>query len=314
MKKVIITASAHYILQKTFEENGCEVLYQPQITYSELMTQLDGVDGLVVTTRIKVDKELINAATSLKWIGRLGSGLELIDTEYAKSKGISCFSTPEGNCTAVGEQALLLLLSLKRHLVRASNEVKDGIWLRNENRGNEINGITVGIIGYGNTGAAFAKVLAGFNIKVLACDKYKTDFANGYVHESTMKEMQEEAEVISFHLPLTDETFHMGSASFFDGCKRKPVIINTSRGAVIDTAALLHALQSGKVSAAGLDVLENEKFSTYNEQEKFILDALRNMDQVVLTPHIAGYTHEAYYKMSAFLLEKLGYTVTDTSW
>lgn len=306
MKKVIITAPAHNMLETGFRENGFEVVYAPDITYDALMDIINEAEGLVVTTRIKVDKNLLDAAPNLQWIGRLGSGLELIDTVYATQKGIRCMSTPEGNCTAVGEQALLMLLALKRHLVKAAFEVKKGLWLRNENRGTELGGIKVGIVGYGHTGAAFAKLLAGCNLQVLAYDPYKSAFSSSYISEASLDQVKNEADVISFHVPLTDETKHMANLHFFNELKRNPIILNTSRGAVINTADLVQALQSGQVSAAGLDVLENEKLGTHSHREQDVFNALKELPQVLLTPHIAGYSHEAFYKMSAFLLEKLG--------
>ncbi len=305
MMKVIITATVHNILIQSLSANGYEVIYRPDISYNELLEEIPDAAGLVITTRIKVDKRLIDATNCLKWIGRLGSGLELIDLAYATEKGILCYSTPEGNCTAVAEQALLLLLALKRHLVKAANEVEQKIWLRNENRGNEITNITVGIIGYGHTGSAFARVLKGFNIKILAYDKYKSGFSADNVCETTLQEIQEKADVISFHVPLTAETKHLGNTEFFKALKKSPVILNTSRGAVINTADLLNALETNQISAAGLDVLENEKLESYNSTENDIFHMLQQMSNVLITPHIAGYTHEAYYKMSVYLLEKL---------
>ncbi len=311
MKKVIITATVHNILIQSLSANGYEVIYSPDITYEDLLEKISDATGLVITTRIKVDKRLIDATKCLKWIGRLGSGLELIDLAYAEKKNILCYSTPEGNCTAVAEQALLLLLALKRHLVKAANEVEQKIWLRNENRGNEITNITVGIIGYGHTGSAFAQVLRGFNVKILAYDKYKSGFSIDNVYESTLKEIQENADVISFHLPLTTETKHLGNSVFFKALQKSPVILNTSRGSVINTADLLMAFGKQEISAAGLDVLENEKLESYNSTENDIFHKLQQMSNVLITPHIAGYTHEAYYKMSIFLLEKLNLEIVE---
>lgn len=305
MKKIIITAGVHEILPETFIAKGYEVIYRPEITYEELLTIVHEAFGLVITTRIKVDKKMLDAATSLQWVGRLGSGLELIDTAYATSKGIKFYSTPEGNCTAVGEQALLMLLALKRNLVKAATEVKEKIWLRNENRGHEITGLTIGIVGYGHTGSAFAEVLKGFNPKILAHDKYKSGFGNDYVTEASLQELMESADVISFHLPLTPETRHYANEAFFANMQQKPLILNTSRGSVIETKGLLSALQNNLISAAGLDVLENEKLNSYTGEEDDIFQKLKNMPNVLLTPHIAGYTYEAYFKMSNFLIDKL---------
>ncbi len=303
---IIITANAHPVLAETLIQRGYEVLYAPDITYEELSEKIASVTGLVVTTRLKIDKAILEKASRLKWIGRLGSGLELIDLAYAAEKNIQCISTPEGNRNAVAEHALGLLLNLTNNITKSQLDVRNGNWLREENRGIEMSGKTVGIVGYGNTGQAFTKLLMAFDITVLAYDKYKFDFGTVAVKEANLEQLCRYADVISFHVPLTGETKYMADEHFFDALKQKPFIINTSRGKVVKTSALITALKEGKISGAALDVLENENISNLHEEEKELLSFLQKQDNVVLTPHIAGYSVEAFYKMSKILLEKLG--------
>jgi D-3-phosphoglycerate dehydrogenase len=303
---VIITAPAHPYLTERLQDKGFEVVLSETISYNELANNIATATGLVVSTRIKIDQPLLEKAIALKWIARLGSGMELIDTNYAASKNIVCVSSPEGNAGAVGEHAMALLLNLMNKVTSSFAEVKNGLWIRDANRADALMGKTVGIIGLGHTGNAFASRLQSFGVKIMAHDKYKQETPLQNVEFVDLATLCSNADVVSLHLPLTPETHHYASTSFFASLVKSPYFINTCRGKVADTAAIITALKNGQIKGAGLDVLENENLGSYSEVERVQLEWLCKQSNVIITPHIAGYSHEAFYLMAKIVLDKLG--------
>jgi D-3-phosphoglycerate dehydrogenase len=306
MTKVLITAKTHPYLIDHLKEKGYQVLYHPAISYEEAYQLIHECAGLVVTTRIPVDRRLIDRGIHLQWIARLGSGMELIDVAYATSKGIRCVSSPEGNADAVGEHAVGMLIALLRNFRISDHELKQGIWEREKNRGFEIGGKVVGIIGYGHTGSAFARKLSGFGATILAYDKYKTGFGDAYVQEVSLETIFRQADIVSLHVPLTEETHHMVNHKFIRSFTVPVYLINTSRGAVVHTRDLVEALREERIAGACLDVLENERIDQLSETERADFHYLLHHPRVIITPHIAGYTHEASLKMAQTVLHKLG--------
>jgi D-3-phosphoglycerate dehydrogenase / 2-oxoglutarate reductase len=303
--RAIITATTHPMLKAGLEARGYTVDVQEQISYAALSAIIGDYQGMIVSTRLNIDAALLSGAKSLQWIGRLGSGMEIIDVDYATANRIHCISSPEGNCGPVGEHCLGLLLSLMHHITRAAVEVAAGKWIREQNRGIELRGKTVGIIGYGHTGSSFGALLAPFGVRVLAVDKHKKNFASGHVEEASLEQVMRAADVISFHLPLDAATMHYANDHFFEGLVKKPFLLNASRGGVVDQQALIRALDAGKIAGVALDVLENEELTTYSQEEKAIFNNLIARKNVLITPHIAGYSRESLYRMPEVILQKL---------
>ena len=306
--KVLFIDSVHSILRAGLVQDGWECDWCVDDSVAEIKSIIGEYNGVVIRSKFPMNREIIDLSTKLKFIARSGAGLENIDLDYAQSKGIKIFNSPEGNRDAVGEQSLGMLLNLFQKLKQADAQVRKGIWDRVGNRGIELKGKTVGVIGFGNMGRAFAQRLQGFECEVIAYDKYVQGFGNDQVREVGLAELQEKSDVISFHTPLTEETHYYFNAPFIENCKKSFYLINTARGKVVETAALVQGLESGKVEGACLDVIEYESSSFENILERNVpepFEYLLQSDKVLLTPHVAGWTAESYEKLSLFLLEKI---------
>ena len=260
--RVLITDKVDDLLIQGLLQLGYECDFRAFISQEEVDRIIHQFTGIIITTKTTLFKSTLENAIGLKWIARAGSGMEIVDVEFAKSKNIACINSPEGNRNSVGEHALALLLALTHNIVRSSKQTEKLNWQVEENRVNELEGMTIGIIGYGNTGSAFAEKLKMFGVSVLAYDKYKSGFGNEFVKECEMKDLFNQCEAVSLHVPLTDETFHLANWNFFQQFKNNIYFINTSRGKVVETPCLLQAIKDNKVIGAGLDVLENENFSS----------------------------------------------------
>ena len=267
------------------------------------MATIKNYVGIAVRTKFKIDKELFDAAPNLRFVARAGAGLDNIDIAVAAERNIQLINAPEGNSDAVGEHAIGLLLSLMNNFRNANLEIRNGIWEREGNRGYELKGKTVGIIGYGFMGRKMARKLAGFEVNVIAYDKYQTGFTDEFAREVSMEEIVKHSDVLSLHIPLTKETKQMVNDEYFYHFKKPIFFINTARGEIVDTAAVLKNIQSGKILGAGLDVLEIEKFPSLGEQPWF--NDLKASGKVILTPHVGGWTFDSYRKISEVLAQKL---------
>ena len=304
-KKVLISDAMHPSIVPTLSELNFEVDYFPEITREQILQTLHQYVGLIIRSKTVIDKELIDSGKNLTFIARAGAGLDQMDLTYAKLKNVNIINAPEGNRDAVGEHAMGMLLNLFNHINRADQQVRMFTWNREQNRGVELCGKTVGIIGYGNMGSSFAQRLSGFDCEVRAYDKYKKKFTDEYAKESSLENIFEVADIISFHVPLTKETRLMASDEFFKRFQKSIYLINTSRGEILSLKTLLNQLLSGKVIAAALDVLENEKFNTLTGEQKLVLNELFKLNNVVFTPHVAGWSKESYIKINQTLAKKI---------
>ena len=301
MNKVLFIDTTHKYLIDQLEKKNIICDFEFSKTKSQIEKIIAKYDGIVIRSRFKIDKKFIDAAKKLKFIARAGSGLENIDIKYAEQKKIKCINAAEGNKQAVAEHALALILNLFNKINQANNELKSGKWLREENRGIELSGKKIGIIGFGNTGSSFVNLLKNFDLELLVYDKYKQN----YEYKSSLKEIFKKAEILSLHVPLNDETKKYIDKSFINKMKKPFYLINTSRGQCVDTKALIRGIKENKVKGACLDVFEHEKTSFEKLKRNRDLTFLLNSNKTILTPHIAGWTTESYFKIAKILSEKI---------
>ena len=305
--KVLFLDTVHSILEERLSQAGFHCIDATQDSREVCLEKVKSADGIVIRSRFPMDAAFLNEAHALKFIARSGAGMENIDLEFCEKRNITLFNAPEGNRNAVGEHALGMVLSLFNKLHTADREVRAGKWDREGNRGVELDGKTVGIIGFGNNGTSFAKKLRGFDVRILAYDKYKT-ISESFVEQVSLEELYAEADVISFHIPQNEETRFWGNTQFFDAVQKPFYVLNLSRGKIIETQSLVNALKSGKCLGAGLDVLEFEKSSFEDFFDGEIPDSLSYLiesDKVILSPHVGGWTHESYFKLSNVLADKI---------
>jgi D-3-phosphoglycerate dehydrogenase / 2-oxoglutarate reductase len=303
---VLIACKVHPVLTDRLCDLGYVIDVQESVTRAYVETHIANYTGIITSTRLELDRDLLQRAENLRWIGRMGSGMEIIDTNYAATRNIRCFSSPDGNCNAVGEHTLGLLLALTRKIVSSHNQMVSGIWQRDPNRGIELEGRTIGIIGFGHAGAAFAGKLSGFDVRILAYDKYHPEkIIAPAILCQTIDELLASAEIISFHVPLQSDTANYLNDDFVNRMARPFILLNASRGGVVDLASVRRGLDSGKIIGAGLDVFADEPPFISSCPSESVLAHIATLPQVVLTPHIAGYSFEAIYKMSASLVRQL---------
>lgn len=310
--KILLLDSNHPLITEQLLAKGFILEEDFTSSYDEVLQKINQYDGIIIRSRIPLDKNFLENAQNLKFIARVGAGMENIDLETAKNLGISLINSPEGNRDAVAEHVLAMLLILMNRLFIASEEVKNGVWKREENRGDELLGKTFGIIGYGNMGKATAKRLSGFGVEVIFYD-ILPDLEDEFAKQVSLEELQERADILSLHIPLDASTEYLVDENFISKMKKNFYLVNTARGKNVKTSAIVDALKSGKVKAAALDVLEYEKSSFENldtstslsTRNKEDLQFLLESNQVIVTPHIAGWTHQSKEKLAQFIVDKI---------
>lgn len=305
MMKCLIADYMYSNIEALLKDEGLEPDYRPEISRDEIKNIISNYEGLIIRSKTKIDEDLLANAGRLKFVARAGAGIDNLDEEALTHRGIRIINAPEGNSNALGEHCMALLLALFNKIVQADRQVRRGIWNREANRGVEIQGKTIALLGFGHMGRAFSEKLGSFGCQVLAYDKYKTDFSDGHVREASMEEIYEQADVFSLHIPLTKETRGMVNSEYLSRFKKSIYLLNSARGEILPLKDLCDALESGKVVGAGLDVLENEKLDTLTAEQQKYFHILANSDKTILTPHVAGWSFESYEKINKVLIGKI---------
>ena len=305
MKKILIIDDMHESIVPLLTQLGFDVDYLPKINRDEVLESISVYQGLILRSKLLVDKSILDRAEQLQFIARAGAGLDKIDLDEVSKRGIKLLNAPEGNRDALGEHTLGLLLSLTNNIVKSDREIRRFTWDREGNRGYEIGGKTVGLLGYGNMAQAFAKRLKPFGCEILAYDKYKVNYSDQFVKESSLEEIKERADIFSIHTPLTPETRGLVDHDFLSSFKKPFWLLNTARGEIIPIIDLLNFLNEGKILGASLDVLENEKIRKMSESEKKHYNELFEKHNVILTPHVAGWSFESYRRINDVLVSKI---------
>ncbi len=305
MMKCLVIDEMHESITSLFHAIGIEVDYKPSIRPEEILNQISDYEGLVIRSKLVVDAAFLDKVSHLKFIARAGAGLDQIDVEEVTRRGIVLVNAPEGNRDALAEHALGMVLGLLNNIYKSDHEIRNFVWNREGNRGYELSGKTVGLLGYGYMAKAFAQRLKAIGCTVIAYDKYKKGFSDEWVREATMEEIYAESDVFSIHVPLTDETRGMVNEAYIQQFKKPIWLVNTARGKVLKLQDMLPLLESKKVLGAALDVLENEKIRSFTDEEKNLFSKLTHQNNVILTPHVAGWSHESYYKINEVLANKL---------
>jgi len=308
IKSILIVDDVHPIIPKELSAARFNIIDATKLDKNELINTIQKASGLIIRSRITIDREIIDAAKSLQFIARVGAGMESIDTNYCKKKNIICLNSPEGNKDAVGEHAVGMLLSLLNNLNIADKQVKSGLWQRETNRGKELGAMCVGIIGYGNMGSSFAQKLAGFGCKVISYDKYKNGYADKNTTEVSLTDIFTQSDILSLHVPLTEETEYLVDEEFISNFKKDIFLINTARGFVVKTQALVAGLKTGKILGAALDVIEYEE-SSFEKTGDLLnnknFQYLAKQQNVIMSPHIAGWTNESKLRLATVLIDKI---------